>query len=60
MGGMGVGQGNEVQAANASSPKSLRDNFFADVEVLRRLMRAAAETSTVDEKRFPIRCNQQQ
>jgi hypothetical protein len=52
--GVGVGEGDCVEMADAARPENFRDDFFADVELLRGLMRTAAEAAAVDEERFAV------
>src|SRR5580692_1127652 len=57
--GVGVGEGYGVEVTDAARPESFRDNFFADVEVLRGLMWAATETAAIDEEGFAVGSNQE-
>ena len=52
--GVGVSEGDRVEMTDAARPESLRDNFLADIEILRCLMRAASKTAAVDEERFTV------
>jgi hypothetical protein len=45
---MCVTQSHYIEMADAARPQGRRDNFFADVEILRSLPRAAAKSTTVD------------
>jgi hypothetical protein len=51
---VGVGEGDGVEMTDAARPENFRDDLFADVEILRGLVRPAAEATAVDEKRFAI------
>jgi hypothetical protein len=46
--------------AYAARPKRRRDDFFANVEILRGLRWASAETSAVDKQSFSIRSDHEQ
>jgi hypothetical protein len=58
--GVGVGEGYRVEMADAARPESLRHDFFADVEILRGLVRAAAEAAAIDEQRFAVGRDEEQ
>ena len=58
--GVGMGEGDCVEVANAARPESLRDDFLADVVILRGLVRAAAEASAIDEQSFAVGRDEQQ
>ena len=58
--GMRMAEGDRIQMANAARPERGRDNFFADIEILRSLTRAAAKSSAIDEQCFAVRGDQQQ
>jgi len=52
--GVGVGEGDCVEMADAVRPENFRDNLFADVELLRGLMRTTSVAAAVDEERFAV------
>src|SRR5580698_4254240 len=41
--------------ADAAGPERFRHDFFADVEILRGLVRAAAEAASIDEESLSVR-----
>jgi hypothetical protein len=51
---VGVGEGDCVEMADAVRPENFRDDLFADVELLRGLMRTTAVAAAVDEERFAV------
>ena len=58
--GVGVGEGDRVEVANAARPQNLGDDLLADVEVLRGLVRAAAKAAAIDQQGFAVGGDQQQ
>src|SRR5580692_3662476 len=58
--GVGVGKGNRIESADAARPEHFRHHFFADVEILRRLMRTASKSAAIDEQSLPVGSDQQQ
>src|ERR1035437_7726611 len=58
--GVGVGEGYLVQPADAARPEGVRDDFLANIEILRGLMRATAKAAAVDEQRLAVRRNEEQ
>jgi hypothetical protein len=57
--GVGVGEGNRVEMADSARPEDFRDDFFADVEILRGLVRATAKAAAIDEERFAVGCDEE-
>ena len=58
--GVGVGEGDGVEVADAARPERFRDDFLADVEILRGLVRAAAKAAAIDEQGFAVGGDQEQ
>jgi hypothetical protein len=55
---MGMGEGNRVEVADAARPENFRDDFFANVKILRGclrgLARASAKAAAIDEEGFSV------
>jgi hypothetical protein len=49
-----MGEGYNIEMADAARPKDFRDYFFANVEFLRSLMRTASEAAAIDEKGLAV------
>jgi len=49
-----------IEMAYAARPERRRDDLFANVEILRGLRWASAETSAVDKQSFSIRSDHEQ
>src|ERR1700722_3081586 len=58
--GVGMRQGYGVKMADAASPKRFRHTLFADVKILRGLVRAAAKSAAIDKQSLAVRRNQKQ
>jgi hypothetical protein len=54
-----VSEGYGVKVADAARPESLRDHLFADIEILRSLMRATAQAAAIDEQGLAVRRDQE-
>src|SRR5580692_6192562 len=54
-----VRQYDRIEMTNAPRPQRRRYDFFADVELLRRLSWSAAESASVDQQRFSVRRHKQ-
>src|SRR5580704_10286287 len=58
--GVGVGESYSVKVADAARPQNLRDHFFANVEILWSLVRAAAKAAAIDEQCLAVGSDQEQ
>jgi hypothetical protein len=54
-----MGQGDDIEVANAARPESFRHDFFAYVKLLRGLVRAAAKAAAIDQQSLSIRRDQE-
>src|ERR1035438_8385637 len=58
--GVGMAQRHHVQVTNTARPQSGRNNFFADIEILRGLLRTTAKSAAIHQQSFARGRNQQQ